>query len=93
MRTPVEKKEKRLVIGFVFALVVVGALFLPYALPVAEPARIFVLGAALLVLAIWGRRAWSGKQTRKSEKSLSFADTASYVPGSTAEAAQELTEN
>jgi hypothetical protein len=49
-------EKKRLAIGLFFVLGFGGAIFVPYALPVAEPARILVLGAALIGLAIWARR-------------------------------------
>jgi len=51
-----EHKEKRLKVGVLFTLVLILALLMPYVLSLEEPARISLLGAALVGVAFWGRR-------------------------------------
>jgi hypothetical protein len=55
-KTSGEKRHRTLRTGFVFALILIAALFVPFVLFTEEPARILLLGAVLLGVAIWGRR-------------------------------------
>lgn len=43
---PTVTRDKKLTVGFFFAVILLGAFFLPYAFSAAEPARILLLGAA-----------------------------------------------
>jgi hypothetical protein len=81
--------NQKLKVGLFFATLLFCALFLPCVLPVAEPARIVFLGVGLVVLAIGGRRAWSGKPIGTSAKSLSVGESASHISSATIERAQQ----
>jgi hypothetical protein len=60
-KIPGEHKQKRLTAGLCLVLFIIGTLGVPYALSVEEPGRILLLGAALIAVAIWGRR-WLARQ-------------------------------
>jgi hypothetical protein len=56
MQSAKEKKEKKFKVGFFFAMLLVGAVLVPYALSVEEPTKVLLLGASLVGVGVWGRR-------------------------------------
>jgi hypothetical protein len=51
-----EKRWKAIRGLFFLAVLLAAAVVTPYVLPVSEPAKVFLLGAALVGVAVWGRK-------------------------------------
>jgi hypothetical protein len=56
MQSAKENKGKAFKVGLFLAMLLAGAALAPYALSISEPAKVLLLGASLVVVAVWGRR-------------------------------------
>ena len=56
MQSGKENKHKAFKVGFFLAILFAGAVLVPYALSVSEPAKVLLLGAGLVGVAFWGRK-------------------------------------
>jgi len=48
-----------------FIVVLVGILLIPYFLSISEPAKVFILGAALVGLTVWAKKHFERRVSRK----------------------------